>query len=91
VPSEHGEDDVLVAVTATPGHRVDPEALVRFCAERMAHFMVPRYVRVVDALPMTATNKVQKHLLRAEGVTADTFDREAAGIRITRDRIGSHG
>jgi crotonobetaine/carnitine-CoA ligase len=37
--------------------------------------MVPRYVRVVDELPKIRTQKVQKHLLRTEGVTADTWDR----------------
>jgi crotonobetaine/carnitine-CoA ligase len=34
----------------------------------MAHCMVPRYVRVVDELPKTPSQKVQKHLLRTEGV-----------------------
>jgi carnitine-CoA ligase len=55
----------------------------------MAHFMVPRYVRVVDELPKTPTQKVQKHLLRTEGVTADTWDRAAAGIQVKRERIGA--
>jgi len=44
----------------------------------MAKFMVPRYVRVLDALPMTGSERVEKHRLRAEGVTADTFDAENA-------------
>jgi crotonobetaine/carnitine-CoA ligase len=55
----------------------------------MAHFMVPRYVRVVAELPKTPTQKVQKHLVRAEGVTADTWDRAAAGIEVKRERIGT--
>ena len=63
------------------GARLDPEDLIRFLMPRMAHFMVPRYVRVVDELPKTPTQKVQKHLLRTEGVTADTRDRAAAGIQ----------
>ena len=41
----------------------------------------------MTALPKTPTQKVQKHLLRREGVTADTWDREAAGVRITRETI----
>ena len=36
---------------------------------------------------MTPTQKVQKHLLRDQGLTPDTWDREAAGIRIRRDRL----
>ncbi len=51
--------------------------------------MVPRYVRIVDELPKTPTQKVQKHTLRSEGVTAGTWDRSAAGIEVKRERIGA--
>jgi crotonobetaine/carnitine-CoA ligase len=44
--------------------------------------MLPRYVRVVDALPKTPTAKVEKHRLRAEGVTPDTWDREMHGLTV---------
>jgi crotonobetaine/carnitine-CoA ligase len=50
----------------------------------MPYFMVPRYIRFVDTLPKTPTERVQKVKLRDEGITADTFDREAAGITIKR-------
>jgi len=53
-------------------------------AERMPYFMVPRYIRFVEALPKTPTERVQKVKLREEGITDDTFDREAAGITIKR-------
>ena len=53
-------------------------------AERMPYFMVPRYIRFVEVLPKTPTERVQKVKLRDEGITADTFDREAAGITIAR-------
>ena len=89
VPSEFGEDDVLAVVAPVDGHAIDPAELIGFLTPRMAHFMVPRYVRVLPALPKTPTQKVQKNLLRAEGVTADTWDREAAGIRIRRERLRS--
>ncbi len=55
----------------------------------MAHFMVPRYIRVVPGLPKTPTQKVQKHLLRSDGITADTWDREKAGIRLRRERLSA--
>ncbi|MFE0151198.1 AMP-binding protein [Nonomuraea sp. NPDC059007] len=87
VPSEHGEDEVLVVVAPVPGQTVDPAGFVAFCVEHMPHYMVPRYVRVVAELPKTPTNKVRKHVLRAAGVTADTWDREAAGIRVRRERL----
>ena len=87
VPSPHGEEDVLVCVAPKPGSTIDPEALVAFLRARMAHFMVPRYVRILDGLPKTPTNKVQKAELRAAGITADTWDREAAGIILKRERF----
>ncbi len=89
VPSEHAEDEVLVAVSLVEGASLDPAELIRFLLPRMAHFMVPRYVRVVPELPKTPTQKVQKHLVRSEGVTADTWDRVAAGIEVKRERIGT--
>lgn len=87
VPSELGEDEVMVAVQPVPGRTVDPAGLIDYLVPRMAHFMVPRFVRIMDALPKTDTHKVQKQKLRSEGVTADTFDREAAGIRIRRQDL----
>jgi hypothetical protein len=52
----------------------------------MAYYMVPRYVQFINALPKTPSQKVSKVDLRR--VARDTFrsmwDREAAGIRVTR-------
>jgi carnitine-CoA ligase len=78
VPSELTEDEVMVSVVPRPGHRLDPRQLIDFCADRMAAHMLPRYVQVVEALPMTPTEKVEKSRLRDIGVTAATWDRAAA-------------
>lgn len=74
--SELGEDEVLICVTLRAGATLEPLDLLRHCVANMASFMVPRYVRIVDALPKTPTERVQKFALRAEGVTPDTYDRE---------------
>ena len=87
VPSEFSEDEVLVVVAPVAGIEIDPVALIEFLRPRMAHFMIPRYIRVLPELPKTPSNKVMKHELRQEGVTADTWDRERAGIRIKSDRF----
>ncbi|MES2481705.1 MAG: AMP-binding protein [Pseudomonadota bacterium] len=87
VPSEHGEDEVLVAVAMKEGHSLDCAALIEHLRPRMAHFMIPRYVRVLPELPKTPTRKVEKYRIRNEGVTRDTWDREAAGVVVRRDRI----
>jgi crotonobetaine/carnitine-CoA ligase len=88
VPSELGEDEVMIVVSAAEGQAIDPLELFNFLQPRMAHFMLPRYIRVVEELPKTPTQKIMKHLLKADGVTADTWDRETAGITIKRDKIG---
>ncbi|MFJ4790231.1 AMP-binding protein [Streptomyces sp. NPDC088794] len=77
VPSELAEDEVMVAVVPGPGHLLDPLDLVRHCAGELPAFAVPRYIDTVPELPLTATGKVRKAVLRERGVTATTWDREA--------------
>jgi carnitine-CoA ligase len=89
VKSEIAEDEVCAVVSIKEGENFDPAALIEFLRPRMAHFMVPRYVRVVEALPRTPTAKIEKIKLRAEGLTADTWDRESAGIVVKREKIGA--
>lgn len=87
VPSEYSEDDVMICVAPVEGKEIDPEALVAFLKDRMAYFMVPRYVRTLDTLPKTPSAKVLKHQLRNDGVTGDTWDRDAAGISVKGERF----
>ena len=87
VPSSEGEDEVLLVVTANAGHTVDPRGLLRFLAPRMAHFMLPRYVRVVPEMPKTPTAKIEKHRLKAAGVTVDTWDREEHGVTVRGGQV----
>lgn len=89
VPSEFGEDEVMAVVALRAGvPRLDCGELIAFLAGRLPHFMVPRYVRVLPALPKTPTAKVMKAVLRKDGITADTWDRQQAGIRLKRERLG---
>ncbi len=89
VPGPGSEDEVLAVVVPVPGSEVDLAELTAFLADRLAYFMVPRFVRVLDALPRTPTQKVEKHVLRSQGVTADTWDRVEAGITLERDRLSA--
>lgn len=70
-----------------PGATLDAQALIEWLIPRMTHFMVPRYVRIEAELPKTPTNKIMKTVLRAEGVTPRTFDRESAGIQVRRQKL----
>jgi crotonobetaine/carnitine-CoA ligase len=85
VPSALTEDEVMIAVVARPGRHIDPVELFRFCAERIPRFAVPAYLRFVDALPKTPSQRIQKYKLRAEGITADTYDRHDLGVVVSRD------
>jgi crotonobetaine/carnitine-CoA ligase len=87
VPSELGEDEVMLVVAPVAGRTVDPVELLRFMEPRLAAFMLPRYIRAVADLPKTPTAKVEKHRLRSEGITADTWDREAHGVTVRRGKL----
>jgi carnitine-CoA ligase len=84
VPSELTEDEVMIAVVPREGMTVDPEGLFAHCIEEIPRFAVPRYVRFMDALPKTPSQRIQKYKLRSEGVTPDAVDREALGIAVPR-------
>jgi carnitine-CoA ligase len=79
VPSELGEEEVMAAVMAEPEAELDPPEILRFCESRLAYFAIPRYVELVDELPLTENGKVRKAVLRERGVGEGAYDREAAG------------
>ena len=84
VPSEVGEDEVMVVLVPRPGAQVDPLDLVRYCEDRMPYFAVPRFVDVRAELPKTPTHRVEKYRLREDGVTPTTWDRETSGHVLRR-------
>ncbi|TXL70296.1 ATP-dependent acyl-CoA ligase [Vineibacter terrae] len=88
VRNEIAEDDVLAIIAPAPGETIDPLSLLEFLKPRLAHFMLPRYFRIMTDLPKTPTQKVEKYVLRQQGLTAETWDREKAGVTIKREKIG---
>jgi crotonobetaine/carnitine-CoA ligase len=77
IPSELGEDEVMIAVVMRAESTATPQDISHFCSSRMAAFSAPRFIRVVTSLPKNASERVQKYLLRDQGVTSDTWDRDA--------------
>jgi crotonobetaine/carnitine-CoA ligase len=84
VPSELGEDDVMVYVVAKPGSDLDVVPFMDFCGEQLPYFAVPRYVEVCGELPKNAVGRVLKHELRALGVGDSAWDRDRTGYVVRR-------
>lgn len=72
--NEGGEDEVVAVVVLAPG--ADVKDVAQWAGETMPKFLVPRFWRILDALPKTPSEKIQKLALRKEGI-ADAYDREA--------------
>ena len=47
-----------------PGETATEDDVREFCDGQIAHYKIPRYIRFVDAFPMTITGKVQKFAMR---------------------------
>ncbi|HLY21381.1 MAG TPA: long-chain-fatty-acid--CoA ligase [bacterium] len=74
-------------VVLRSGARATAGELIAFCRERLAHFKAPKAVEFVDALPKTATGKIQKYLLRTRADAAEAPAPSAQGRRAP-DRAG---
>lgn len=73
--ADGGEDEVKACVILKPGQHLAAEELHLWCQERMPGFALPRYIEFMSVFPRTPSEKIQKNVLRAAGVTADTWDR----------------
>ena len=80
------EDEVAASVMLREDVAFDPADLLRHCSKNLAYFMVPRYIDVVDSMPMTLSQKIEKYKLRqqAEARLDSLWDREREGIAVTR-------
>ena len=105
VPDVVGGDQVMAAVEMGPGVAFDPEALADFLSAQgdLGTKWSPRYVRVVGALPVTGTAKVDKAPLRAErwettdpvwwqSAPGDAYRRMTTGdVAMLRQSFEAHG
>nr|WP_299239983.1 AMP-binding protein [uncultured Halomonas sp.] len=66
VPDEKYGEEIMAWVKLAEGETLDEKGLRDFCKGRIAHYKVPRYVKFVDAFPMTVTGKIQKFKMREE-------------------------
>ena len=64
VPDHRYGEELCAWIVTAPGESVDEAEIRAFCEGQIAHYKIPRYVRMRDALPMTVTGKPQKFLMR---------------------------
>jgi fatty-acyl-CoA synthase len=77
VPDQRFGEEICAWVRLKPGESCSAEEIQEFCRGQIAHYKVPRYVRFVDAFPMTVTGKVQKYLMRERMI-------EELGLEVAR-------
>jgi crotonobetaine/carnitine-CoA ligase len=66
VPSELGEEEILVVVVVKPDVRLTAPELLEWCRARLAPMKVPRYVVFAESLPHTPSHRVAKHRLKSD-------------------------
>ena len=66
VPDPKYGEELCAWIKLKSGVAATPAEIQEFCKEQIAHYKVPRYIKFVDAFPMTATGKVQKFIMREQ-------------------------
>ena len=64
LPDSRMGEELCAWIRLTPGETCIEDEIRDFCRDRIAHYKVPRYIRFVDAFPMTVSGKVQKFIIR---------------------------
>lgn len=74
VPSELGEQDIMVGVIVRDGVELSWDALREHCLDRLPYYATPRYFEAFSSFPRTPTERVRKAELRDRGVVDTTAD-----------------
>ena len=86
VPSELSEDEIKACLVPAGDPELKPDELFEFFKRNLPYYAVPRYVEIVDALPTNVMGRVQKFKLVERGITEQTWDFEALGLVIERNK-----
>ena len=68
VPDERYGEELCAWIVPRTGAALDEDTVRAFCQGQIAHYKVPRYIRLVDGFPTTVTGKVQKFQIREQMV-----------------------
>ncbi len=64
IPDEKYGEELCVWIVLQPGASASEDEFRTYCEGQIAHYKVPRHIRIKDELPMTVTGKPQKFLMR---------------------------
>jgi carnitine-CoA ligase len=78
------EDELKLNIVLAPGASTTPEAICAFINDIAPHYFVPRYIDFVASLPYTPTNKIQKFVLREEGLNDNTWDLKTSTYEVKK-------
>jgi fatty-acyl-CoA synthase len=68
VPDAKYGEELCAWVKLRPGSELTLEELREFCTGKIAHYKIPRYLRLTDGFPMTVTGKIQKFKMRESSI-----------------------
>ena len=68
VPDDRNGEEVMAWIQVQDGAELDADDVKAFCRGQIAHYKIPRYVKLTDEFPMTITGKIQKYLMRETSI-----------------------
>jgi carnitine-CoA ligase len=80
VPADFGDEEIKVALVGAKTIEFEMTGFLAFCRDKLPKMMVPRYVEVIDEMPVTGNQKIAKYQLKESGIlgiTGKTYDVEA--------------
>ena len=77
-----GDDDIMLCLVMKPGKVLRHEDFLAFLLGQLPHFMVPRYLCQLQALPRTVTGKLRREALRALPRGHEVWDRKQARVSL---------
>ncbi|MVW72939.1 AMP-binding protein [Bordetella sp. 15P40C-2] len=77
-----GDDDILLCVVPRAGAALNHIELLRFLMRELPHFMMPRYLCQLPAMPRTVTGKLQRALVKEQACRTELWDRKRAGVAL---------
>ncbi|WP_067671504.1 AMP-binding protein [Nocardia miyunensis] len=82
VPAETTEDEIKACIVLKPDMSITPVELFEFFRTELPYFAIPRYIEILESLPVNAMNRVMKHQLRARPNGDDVWDFTKLGLAV---------